>query len=138
MTTISETLRAGVSNHDGEPFACDVRVAWTSERPFELSWTFLDTTVGDIEWTLSRELIAESLITYDRLGIGDVRVQRFVNACAVKLELSSPSGQCEALMCTTPLTTFLNATYRMCPPNSAVESEAVEHALAVLLAQVNR
>lgn len=126
-----------VVDGDAQVHPCTVRLAWHPCDPFAISWTFMNTPQGDVRWTVAREMLGEALISVDEFGdpCGDVHMQRYVNACAMKLTFRVDAKRVVARTCTTPLTEFVTATYRVVAPGSAVECEAVDHALADLLAR---
>lgn len=114
--TVSHRSTFELVNLDGYSISAPVQVtlAWSSKSPFAVELTFR-ARQGPVEWTVSRELLAEGLDS--PVGVGDIRLGPDVDdpQNLMWLLLCSPSGRCEFQVLRADLVGFLAATFKRVP-----------------------
>jgi hypothetical protein len=110
-----------------------VELRYDTRDPFAVVAAFRAGRVGWVEWTFSRDLLADGLLT--ETGEGDVRI-RPANGDpeVVVMELSSPSGHALFEAGAQRLAEFLDTTYDIVLPGHETLWTNVDDALGQLIA----
>lgn len=87
----------------------DVELDYTKARADVVDFRFHGATV--VTWSIGRELLTLGLS--GRAGEGAIRI--VPSACAVGIELNTPSGEAHVVFQRDHLVAFLKATYRRVP-----------------------
>lgn len=109
-----------------------VLFAYDPADPYAVSLSFETVDDGPVTWTFGRELLLLGLERQE--GIGSVQVGVSDSGLEYRLRLTAPGGQAEFTFPTEAIVKFLTMAYHAVPQGRENVGEALDAALADMLA----
>lgn len=98
------------------PYSVETDLKYRIKEPYSVCFVFNSGNKNSQEWTFGRDLLLDSLMSNQTIGIGDVKITTVSDE--VIIELSSPSGFAKFSTTKREMLKFIDRTLELVPSGS--------------------